>query len=76
MLTNVRTKFRILNFMKTLFHKIHRQTDRFKEASGRYLKLVCERAKKREDSERYIEVEGCENENRSAWCYNELKYID
>ena len=36
--------------MKTLFHKIERQTDRqtkrLKEVEGRYLKLVCERAKK------------------------------
>jgi len=61
MSTNVRTKFLILNFMKTLFHKIHRQMNRLKEANGSYLILVRERAKKKSEvSEGYIEVEGCE----------------
>lgn len=60
MSTDVSTKFRILNFLTTLFHKVPKRTDRLKEANGRYLKLVCERAKKSEVSEGYIEVEGCE----------------
>ena len=50
-----------MNFMKTLFHKIHRQMNRLKEANGSYLILVRERAKKKSEvSEGYIEVEGCE----------------